>query len=72
MPLRLDRRKLLPSLRQVLDRIDRRRRARWNACAAVDAIVRIQVQLRGRQKLRFLVSRLNAVTGTNLDARGCL
>src|SRR5215469_16677670 len=72
VPVRVDRREVLPLLRQILQRKDRRHRADRNAGAAVNAFDRADVQLRLRLKFGFVFSRVDAIDRTNIDTRGVL
>src|SRR6266542_2749915 len=70
--LGVDRDEVLPLLRGFIQREDRLHRARRYAGAAVDALVRMDVQHLRRRKVRLVLPRVNAVHRAHVDARGVL
>jgi hypothetical protein len=61
-----------PLFRQVVERKDRGDRARWNACAAIDALHRIDEQLLGVAVVAFVLFGVDAIDGTGVHAGGVL
>jgi hypothetical protein len=72
VPVRVDRREVLPLIGDKILREDRLNRTRGLACAAVDADFRIDIQHRVLGKTRFVFARMDAVDRANIDAGGVL
>ena len=63
---------LLLVIRKIFLRIDRVRRASWNASAAVNASGRINKHLRGDLEFGLVFLRMNAVGRADIDAKRVL
>src|SRR6476469_9260551 len=61
---------LLAGRRRVDTLVNRRHRARRHARAAVDALLRVDVEHRHRRELRLVLARMDAVDRADIDARG--
>jgi hypothetical protein len=68
----VDRNEVLPLLRGFIEGIDRLDGARRNACTAIDAFVGVNIQHFRRLKLGFVLARMNAVYGADVDTRTVL
>src|SRR5688500_7402656 len=58
---------VLPFLRRLVESVDRLDRTGRHARPAIDAFVRMDIQHLRRLELRFILPRMNAVDGTNVD-----
>ena len=59
-----------PFFRQIFEREDGGHRADWNAGAAIDAFSRMDVELRFRLKIRFVLAGMDAVDRADIHASG--
>jgi hypothetical protein len=72
VPVRVDRRKVRPFLRQVFESEDGRHGADGNACATVDALDRADVQLRLRLESGLVFPGMDAIHRANVHTSGVL
>jgi hypothetical protein len=62
---------LLPLFRHVLVTKDRFDRARRLACAAIDAFIRVDIEMLNVPELSLIFARMYAINGANVNA-GCI
>jgi hypothetical protein len=65
--LRVHPNEVLPLLRGLIEREDGFYRAGWNAGAAIDALIWMDIEHLHGRKLRFVLARMDAVDGTDVD-----
>jgi hypothetical protein len=70
VPVRIDRRKVSPLFREIFQSEDRRHRANRDAGSAVNTFHGANVELRLGLKFRFILTRMNAIDWTDVDACG--
>ena len=70
--IRVHRDEVLPLLGRFVEREDRLDRARRHAGAAVDALVRMNVEHLGRREVRLVLARMDAVDRADVHARRVL
>src|SRR6202158_4532488 len=72
VPVRIDRRKVGPLLRQIFEREDCRHWTNRNAGAAINAFHRANIELRLRLESGFIFPRVDAIHRTDVHTRGVL